>query len=128
MRKFENAILWVGIVVLAIVALLPGPYNNMIKLRNGVREQQAQVENVLQARLEKIPDLVAAVKNYDKHEETVYASVANARSGLQAAIDSGDMEKMAAANEAVTQALYDLKAVVEAYPEQIGRASCRERV
>ena len=117
MKRFENAILWVVVVVIVIVAAVAGPYNSLVKLRNGVREQQAQVENVLQARLEKIPDLVAAVANYDKHAETVYSNVASARSGLQDAIDSGDMEKMAVANETVTQALYDLKAVVEAYPE-----------
>lgn len=117
MKKFENGLLWVAIAIIVIVSIVVGPYNGLVKLRNNVHEQQAQVENVLQARLEKIPDLVAAVKNYDKHEEAVYTNVANARSGLQSAIDSGDMGKMADANEVLTQALYELNAVVEAYPE-----------
>jgi LemA protein len=89
----------------------------MVQLRNKVYEQKAQIENVLQARAEKIPDLVASVKNYTKHEEEVFIKVAEARSGLQEAIKSGDMEKMANANDQLSSALSSLNVVVEAYPE-----------
>ena len=117
MKSTERTLIIVLIVVAIVLFALYVPYNSMVTLRNGVREQKAQVENVLQARLEKIPDLVAAVKNYDKHEEEVFIRVTEARAGLQSAIDSGDMERMASANETLSQALNELNVVVEAYPE-----------
>ncbi len=110
-------IIAVIVIVLANIFITYVPYNSMVEMRNKVRQQKAQVENVLQARSEKIPDLVASVKSYVKHEEAVFIAVSEARSGLESAINSGDMEKMANANEQLTSTLIDLKAVVEAYPE-----------
>ncbi|MBR3280531.1 MAG: LemA family protein [Clostridia bacterium] len=89
----------------------------MIQLRNNVYEQKAQIENVLQARVEKIPDLVATVKEYTKHEEEVFTQVAKARAGLAEAIQTGDIEKMETANGELSTALKQLDVVVEAYPE-----------
>ena len=92
-------------------------YNSLVGMKHDVQKQQAQIENVLQARLEKIPDLVQAVQSYAKHEEKVFTAVTEARSGLQEAIASGDMESMANANEKLDTALVNLNAVVESYPE-----------
>ena len=105
------------VVVLVLVAAMYGPYNSMVTLRNQVKEQSAQIENVLQGRLEKIPDMVASAKALMKHEETVFTAVAEARSSLQSAIDSGDIGKMAEANEEFDLAITNFTAVVEAYPE-----------
>lgn len=117
MESRQLRFLIIVVIILAIGLGLIVPYNSMVQLRNKVYEQKAQIENVLQARAEKIPDLVASVKSYTKHEEEVFTKVAEARSCLQSAIDSGDMEKMAAANEELTTALKSLNVVVEAYPE-----------
>ncbi|MBR6253416.1 MAG: LemA family protein [Clostridia bacterium] len=113
----ELKIVVIVVIILAIGLGLIVPYNSLVQLRNKVYEQKAQVENVLQARVEKIPDLVASVKSYTKHEEEVFTKVTEARSGLQSAIESGDVEKMANANEELTTALNNLNVVVEAYPE-----------
>ena len=117
MNSRELRITVIIVIILAIAFGLIMPFNQMTTMRNDVREQKAQIENVLQARVEKIPDLVASVKEYVKHEETVFTAVAEARKGLQSAIESGDMEKMANANEQLTTALGNLNVVVEAYPE-----------
>ena len=117
MESKQVRLLIIVVIILAIGLGVIAPYNNLVQLRNKVYEQKAQIENVLQARAEKIPDLVASVKSYAKHEEDVFIKVAEARSGLQSAINSGDMEKMAAANEELTTALKSLNVVVEAYPE-----------
>ena len=116
----ESKFKWLIIIIVIVLAFALGciaPYNSMVQLRNSVYEQKAQVENVLQARIEKIPDLVASVKSYAKHEEDVFTKVTEARSGLQSAIESGDMEKMANANEELSTALNNLNVVVEAYPD-----------
>lgn len=114
----KNALKVILVVIIAVVAIsMIGPYNNLVKLSNQIREQVSQIENVLQGRLEKIPDLVKVAKTYMEHEETVFIAVAEARSGLQDAITSGDVEQMADANEQLTQTLTKFDAVVEAYPE-----------
>ena len=75
MRKNSviKSFITVVIVIIVIIAfffniLSMTTYNKFIERRNEVYEQQAQIENVLQARQEKIPDLVKVVKNYDLHE------------------------------------------------------------
>jgi LemA protein len=117
MLSREQKLLIIGVIIIAFLIGMIVPYNTMVTLKNNVLKQEAQIENVLQARLEKIPDLVTTVKSYVEHEEKVFTAVAEARSGLQKAIDEGDIEKMSSANEALSTALGNLNVVVEAYPE-----------
>ena len=117
MRRQSTVATVILVVIVVLVAAMYGPYNRMVALRNQVNEQAAQIENVLQGRLEKIPDLVASAKAFMKHEETIFTTVAEARGNLQSAIDSGDMGKMADANEEFNLAMTSFTAVVEAYPE-----------
>jgi LemA protein len=60
---------------------------------------------------------VNTVKGYAQHEEAVFTQVAQARAGLQGAIQTGDPQQMATANAALTGALGRLIAVAEAYPQ-----------
>ncbi len=124
MRKNSviKSFITVVIVIIVIIAfffniLSMTTYNKFIERRNEVYEQQAQIENVLQARQEKIPDLVKVVKNYDLHEEKILIEVTEARSGLEKALQSGDMSAISQADSRVDTALYNLQAVVENYPE-----------
>ncbi len=117
MESKQVRLLIIVVIILAIGLFIIAPYNSMIQLRNNVYEQKAQIENVLQARVEKIPDLVATVKEYTKHEEEVFTQVAKARAGLAEAIQTGDIEKMETANGELSTALKQLDVVVEAYPE-----------
>ena len=124
MRKNSviKSFITVVIVIIVIIAfffffLSMTTYNKFIERRNEVYEQQAQIENVLQARQEKIPDLVKVIKNYDLHEEKILIEVTEARSGLEKALQSGDMSAISQADSRVDTALYNLQAVVENYPE-----------
>ena len=117
MESRQVRLLIIVVIILAIGLIIIAPYNSMIQLRNSVYEQKAQIEKVLQARVEKIPDLVATVKEYTKHEEEVFTQVAKARAGLAEAIQTGDIEKMETANGELSTALKQLDVVVEAYPE-----------
>jgi len=92
-------------------------HNKLVEKRNEVYGQQAQIENVLQARVEKIPDLVKVVERYDLHEEKVLIEVTKAREGFDNALKSGDMKAISDADDQVTSALYNLQVVVENYPE-----------
>jgi len=71
----------------------------------------------LQRRNDLIGNLVETVKGYAKHELDVFTQVAQARSGLQSAIQSKDPEAMANANAQMSGALRGLMVQVEAYPQ-----------
>src|SRR5262249_13400523 len=70
-----------------------------------------------QRRADLIGNLVNTVKGYAQHEEAVFTQVAQARSGIQAAVQSKDPEQMANANQQVSNALRGLMVQVEAYPQ-----------
>src|SRR5581483_5002759 len=73
----------------------------------------SQVENVLQRRADLIPNLVASVKGYAKHEKDVLEQLAQARTKYAGAQSVPD--KIAAAGE-MGSALSRLMVVVENYP------------
>jgi LemA protein len=91
-------------------------YNTIQTLDERAGGYQSQIEVQLQRRADLIPNLVNTVKVYAAHEEQVLTGVTQARAGLQGAIQSGDAEQMATANNAMTSALGRLMVVVENYP------------
>jgi LemA protein len=114
--------LWVaiGVVVVIVLAglLVFGSYvsarNQMVAKQEGVSEAWSNVQAQLQRRADLIPNLVATVKGYAQHEETVFADVDKAREALLAARDpQGKMQ----ANGQLDGALGRLLAISENYPQ-----------
>ena len=107
--------LWAILGFVVIFALmLVGSYNGLVSANVGVDTQWAQVENVLQRRYDLIPNLVATVKGYAKHEAGVLEEVTRLRSQWGEAHTPGD--KVKAANN-LEGALGRLMVVVEKYPD-----------
>ena len=109
-----------------LVCLFTGcGYNNMVSLRESVDSQWANVENRYQERNDLVPNLVATVKGYASHEESVFTEVANARSrlGTNINIDSSitddpeAMEQFINAQTDMTSSLSHLIAISESYPD-----------
>ena len=92
-------------------------YNTIQTLDERVNQAKGQIETQLQRRADLIPNLVETVKGVAKQESTVFTNIAEARARLSGAVQSGDVGEMAAANQAVTQGLGRLLAIVENYPE-----------
>src|SRR3954462_15909723 len=92
-------------------------YNQIQTLDERVNQAQGQVQTQLQRRADLIPNLVNTVKGVTKQEDTVFISIANARSRLGGAIQSGNVPEMAAANQALSQGLGRLLAIAENYPQ-----------
>lgn len=113
--------LWIAvgiIVVVVIVALIiAGSYigsrNQMVQKQVEVQTQWANVQTQLQRRADLIPNLVATVKGYATHEETIFTNVAQAREGLLNAHTPQDAIK---ANGQLDSALGRLLAISENYP------------
>jgi LemA protein len=100
-------------------------YNNLVSLRNRVKNAFSQIDVQLTRRHDLIPNLVEAVKGYMKHERGTLEDVIQARNaavtGLQnAAADPSDPEairQLGAAEGALSGALGRLFALAEAYPD-----------
>ena len=106
------------IIVIAVVVLLViwviGIYNNLVGLRNNRENAFANIDVQLKQRYDLIPQLVATVKGYAAHEKEVFEKVTAARSAAMSATTIND--KIAAENQ-LSNAMLNLKAVAEAYPD-----------
>jgi len=115
----------VGIIVVAIVAMVTSIYNKLVTYLNRYKNSFAQIEVQLKRRYDLIPNLVDTAKGYMKHEretlEAVIAARNTAMGGLQkAAMDPGDagaITGLAAAEGALGGAVGRLFALAESYPD-----------
>ena len=107
-----------GVIALALVAVVVGAgvwlYNSLVGLRNQVRSAWAQIDVQLKRRHDLIPNLVAAVEGYLRHERELFERIAAARTRALAATGAG---AIGAAEGALSQAVGGLLAVMERYPD-----------
>jgi LemA protein len=104
--------------VLAALLLMSGcGYNTIQTLDERVNQAQGQIQTQLQRRSDLIPNLVETVRGVTKQEDTVFISIANARSRLGGAVQAGNVPEMAAANQQLSQGLGRLLAIAENYPQ-----------
>ncbi|MGH7657038.1 MAG: LemA family protein [Gemmatimonadales bacterium] len=92
-------------------------YNTMQTLDEQVNQAKGNIQAQLQRRADLIPNLVNTVKGFAAQEQEIFTEVANARSRLAGAVQTGDVGDMAEANAALSAPLSRLLAISEAYPE-----------
>ncbi len=102
---------------LALLALPACGYNKIQTLDEQVNGFAGQIKVQLQRRADLVPNLVETVRGYAQQEQTIFTAVADARSRLLGATQSGNLQEMAAANGNLTGALGRLLAISEAYPQ-----------
>ena len=117
----------VGIVVVVIIVVLigwgVGAYNNLVTLKNRVKNGWAQIDVQLQRRCDLIPNLVETVKGCVAHESGTLEKVIAARSAVtNATTPEAKME----ADNALSGTLKSLFAVSEAYPELKANANFQQ--
>lgn len=105
-----------GLMAAAVLATGCG-YNTIQTKDEAVNSAGAQIKTVLQRRADLIPNLVETVKGFARQESTIFIAVSEARSRLSGAVQGGDLQQMARANEGLTAPLGRLLAIVENYPE-----------
>ena len=89
-------------------------YNRLVQLRNRIDAAWSQIDVQLRRRYDLIPNLVETVKGYAAHERETLEAVTKAR---QQAVQAQGIEEQAQAENMLTQALRQLFAVAEAYPD-----------
>jgi LemA protein len=109
------------IVVIVIVAILVigvllfiGKRNSIIGARNRVDESWSGIDVQLKRRHDLVPNLVESVKGYAAHESQTFEKITKARAEAMSAQSVGDTAK---AEEKLSGALTDLRAVAENYPQ-----------
>ena len=121
------------LIVIAVVVVIGfglysffgGNYNKMVSMDEEVKSQWGQVENVYQRRFDLIPNLVATVKGYAKHESEVFTQIAEARSkaggvmniSKEVLSDPEAFKRFQQAQGELGSALQRLLVVSENYPE-----------
>ncbi len=103
----------IGLIIILLVFYIIGTYNKLVKRRNRVNTQWAQIEVQLVRRTDLIPNLVETVKGYAAHEKAIFEKIAAERDSLNKASSPG--QKMEASDRLSDQ-LLQLFAVAEAYP------------
>ena len=105
-------------IVLLVVSLLVifwaiGGYNGLVRLKALVDEGWSGIDVRLKRRYDLIPNLVAVVKQYSIHEQSVLENVTKFRS---IAMSAPTVESKAQAESVLTGSLKTLFAVAENYP------------
>jgi LemA protein len=106
---------WLFLLVLAVlIVAFIAIYNALVRLRVQADNAWADIDVQLKRRYDLIPNLVETVKGYAAHERGTLEAVTNARA--QAMSAQGPAQK-AQAEGMLTQALRQLFALAEAYPQ-----------
>ncbi len=109
----------IGLLVL-VVFMVIGIYNNLVGLRQNVRQGTADIDAQLRQRHDLIPNLVESVKGYAGHESSTLEAVISARN--VAAKGSPDSSN----EQGLKIALDNLLALGEAYPDLKASANFQE--
>ncbi|HWP33476.1 MAG TPA: LemA family protein [Solirubrobacterales bacterium] len=102
----------VAILVIAVLYYI-GKRNSIIASRNRVDESWSGIDVQLKRRHDLVPNLVETVKGYAAHESEVFEKATKARAEAMSARGVGET---AQAEQKLTGALTDLRAVAENYP------------
>ncbi|MEO0199449.1 MAG: LemA family protein [candidate division WOR-3 bacterium] len=106
--------LWIAIIVLAFLVLVfISIYNGLVRLRVLVKNAFADIDVQLKKRHDLVPNLVETVKGYAAHERATLENVVKAR---QMAVSASTPDDKMKSENMLTQALRQLFAVVENYP------------
>ena len=102
-------VILVGLLILCIVS-----YNELVTLRQRVKNGFSQIDVQLQKRFDLIPNLVETVKGYSAHEAETLENVTKLRSAW---IGAKSMEEKAKIDTEISSSLRSIYAVSENYPE-----------
>ena len=107
--------MWIalGIIIVLIIAII-AIYNNLVRLRQKVKNSWSQIDVQLQRRFDLIPNLVETVKGYMNHEDEVLTKVAELRTSWA---NAGTVAEKANLDNELSGALKTIMAVSENYPD-----------
>ena len=107
--------MWIALIIIAILVIaVIAIYNNLVRLRQKVKNSWSQIDVQLQRRFDLIPNLVETVKGYMEHEDKVLTKVAELRTSWA---NAGSVAEKASLDNELSGALKTIMAVSENYPD-----------
>ena len=116
------------VIAAIVVTLVPllwwiATYNRFVRLKHTVKESWSDIDVELKRRYELIPNLVATVKGYAKHEADVLERVVQLRNAAMQ--NHGSAQSQAKDENALLLGLRSVFAVAESYPQLKSDANFR---
>ena len=108
---FEVLVVILIILIIAVIVI----YNNLVGMRNAVRNSWSGIDVWMKRRQDLIPNLVETVKGYAKFEKGLLKEITSLRVAIMQS--SSDVKKVAAADDVLNANLKSLIAVAESYPK-----------
>ena len=102
-----------GVVVLVVVWWI-FTFNSFIAKKNGVKQCESSICVILKQRNDLIPNLVATVKEYAKHEHKTLAEIIALRSKV---MDASNPQEEIKLGSRISEVLPSINALRESYPE-----------
>src|SRR6204780_5661506 len=100
----------------ALLAYLVGIYNGLVRVGNEVKLAWSNIDVLLVQRHDELPKLVEVCRQYMEYERDTLERVTKARTAVDAARSSGNVNSVGAAEQELRAGLGGLYAVAERYP------------
>ncbi len=104
----------IAIIILLLIIII-GMYNGLVRKRNGVEDTFGAIDAMLKQRYDLIPNLVATVKEYMKHEAGVLCDITELRTKAASGNLNSD-EKVLLENQ-MAKKMSGIMVAVENYPD-----------
>ena len=111
-----------GLIVLIAIAGIVGlyfwsNYNFFVTTKTRIKASIQEIGNQLKRQADLIPNLVASVKGYMKHEKAIFDELTEARKAVMKVVNAGDAQKIIDAGTRMQAALAPIRAVFESTPQ-----------
>jgi LemA protein len=103
--------------ILALLGYLIGIYNGLVRVSAAAKLAWSNIDVLLIQRHDELPKLVEVCKQYMQYEGPTLERVMKARTGVDAARDSGNVTSVGVAEREMRTGLNGLYAVAERYPD-----------
>lgn len=103
----------IAIIIFLIFIYIVSLYNNFVSLQNNNRKNWANIDVLLKQRNNEIPNLIASVKGYMRHEKELLERLTKLRSKTL----TGSRGLQAAADSELSLAIKSIFALAENYPQ-----------
>lgn len=105
----------ISVLIILFLGMVISVYNNLVVLKNRVKNAYAQIEVQLKRRHDLIPNLIEVAKGYMQHEAELFKNIAEKRASAMQI--SKDAKAQSSKESALSGALNHLFAVCENYPD-----------
>jgi len=118
-----NSVTILIILVVGVGLYLVSIYNFLQTALTRIKASIQEIGNQLKRQADLIPNLEASVKGYLSHEKSILTMLADARKSVNAASESGSIDKQSKAASMLGDLLPKLSVIVESNPELKGNTT-----